>query len=318
MSSSGPTPRGPHPVGAIQIEVPSPGDPLDPARVLPCEVWYPAAATEPHREDAGHPLNLPHEAKQDAPPLDQPCPLVGFSHGNSGLRQQSTFLTTHLASWGFVVVAPDHVGNTWSEMLALPDDDTRRAVHRRIRAQRPTDLARSIAALVDEGLAADRRPPIEASAIGVLGHSFGGWTALKTVSIEARIRAACCLAPAAEPFVGRKAFGPGELPLRDDARSLVIAAEDDVLVDLETSIRPLFERLGPTARLELLDRADHFHFCDGLELLHKMHENTPREGLPRPVRPLGELRGESETHDWLRDRVGRFFREHLTPSEERA
>ena len=36
-------------------------------------------------------------------------PLVVFSHGYGGLRTQSSFLTAHLASWGFVVAAPDHL-----------------------------------------------------------------------------------------------------------------------------------------------------------------------------------------------------------------
>ena len=35
-------------------------------------------------------------------------PLVVFSHGYAGFRDQSTFLTSWLASWGFVVAAPDH------------------------------------------------------------------------------------------------------------------------------------------------------------------------------------------------------------------
>jgi len=36
-------------------------------------------------------------------------PLAVFAHGYAGFRDQSTYLTTHLASWGFVVVATDGV-----------------------------------------------------------------------------------------------------------------------------------------------------------------------------------------------------------------
>ena len=39
-------------------------------------------------------------------------PLVIFSHGFAGYPEQSVTLTTHLASWGFVVAAPDHAGDT--------------------------------------------------------------------------------------------------------------------------------------------------------------------------------------------------------------
>lgn len=306
--------RGPFAVGALQTEIRSHADPLDPGRRLPTEIWYPAQAAEnPHAtsQTAPHPLGMPHRAEVGLAPIDRPMPLLAFSHGNSGLRQQSTFLTTHLASWGFVVVAPDHVGNTFSEMLALTTDAERREAHVRARAQRPHDIAAALRALLDEGLEAKGRPPIRATAVGVLGHSYGGWTSLKLPALEARVRAICCLAPASEPFVGRRAFEASELPMPSEISTLVLAAGDDVLVDFETSIRPLYERLGTSARLETLDRADHFHFCDGLELLHRMHENNPRPGQVRPTRPLAELLGEAETHAFLCERVTRFFCETL-------
>ena len=305
------TQRGPHPVGVIQTEIPSPTDPLDPERRLPCEIWYPGAAGEIPRNDASHPLGLAHEATLGLVPLADRRPLIAFSHGNSGLRQQSTFLMTHLASWGFVVAAPDHLGNTFAEMLELSDDEARREVHLRARVQRPSDLAAVIRAIVDEGHEPMALPPVSKEAIGALGHSYGGWTTLKMPARDPRVTSLCCLAPASEPFVGRRAFEDGELPLPESVAGLLIAAQDDVLVDFETSISPLFDRLGPGAKLEILDRADHFHFCDGLELLHKMHENTPRAGLPRPPRPLAELRSEGDTHAWLNERVTRFFRETL-------
>jgi predicted dienelactone hydrolase len=244
-------------------------------------------------------------------PISTPCPLVAFSHGNSGLRQQSTFLTTHLASWGFVVVAPDHVGNTFNEMMALPDEEARQATHRQIRGLRPHDIHSVIRALLDGRHLSNELPLLDPERLGLLGHSFGGWTALKVPALESRVAAVCGLAPASEPFVGRKAFDPGELPLSEKISSLVLAARDDVLVDLDTSIRPLADRLGPDSQLEIIDRADHFHFCDGLVMLHKMHENNPRENQLRATRPIAELRDEGDMHAVLNERVVRFFAETL-------
>jgi len=154
-------------------------------------------------------------------------------------------------------------------------------------------------------------PAVDEQHIGAVGHSYGGWTSMKLPARDPRVRALCGLAPASEPFVGRKAFDASELPIDPAIELLVIAAEDDVLVDLESSIRPLVERLGDHARLEVLDRADHFHFCDGVELLHRMHENNPRPSQSRPTRPLAQLRGEAETHAFLNARVTRFFRDAL-------
>ncbi len=312
------TSDGPHAVGVLHTSISRPDAP---GRSLPTEIWYPACppADEPSR--ASHPLGLPHDAFPDLAPIDGPCPLIVFSHGNSGYRQQSSFLMTHLARAGFVVAAPDHLGNTFSEMLALEDDEARRAVHREIRRHRPADLHAVLRALLDAPPdAADRAPhrhptlplpALDPTRVGSLGHSFGGWTALKLPALERRIRAVCALAPVSEPFVGRRAFEPHELPLPADVRALVIAARDDVLVDLETSLMPLFARLGPTASLEIIDDTDHFHFCDGIALLHRMHESNPRAGQRRPTRPFQELRGERETQTLLADRTLAFFSRSL-------
>ena len=70
------------------------------------------------------------------PPLPGPHPLIVFSHGNSGFRRQSTFLTTHLASRGFVVAAPDHTGNTLFEMVRIQNEDERKRVHLEARDNR--------------------------------------------------------------------------------------------------------------------------------------------------------------------------------------
>ncbi len=313
--------RGPFPVGVIETSIespypsrptstsPAPSSPPQPSsRALPTEIWYPAAFGQGETEDAPHPFGVRHQAGLNLTPRrDFAHPLIGFSHGNSGLRQQSTFLMTHLASWGIVVVAPDHVGNTFSEMMTLPDEEARQATHRIIRGQRPHDLHAVIQSLLDGKLVADKLPRLDGGRLGLLGHSFGGWTTLKVPALEARIRAICCLAPASEPFVGRKAFDPEELPLASGIESLILAAQDDVLVDLDTSIRPLHDRLGAKARLEVIERSDHFHFCDGIELLHTMHENNPRENQLRPTRPLGELRDELDMHTLVNERVMRFF-----------
>jgi len=316
--------RGPHTVGVLQTEVRSPysAEPNGEAtRLLPTEIWYPAAPDQPETDDAAHPMGVRHRATLGLSPLETPgsaCPLVAFSHGNSGLRQQSTFLTTHLASWGIVVVAPDHVGNTYPEMMALPDEEARRSTHRRIRGQRPSDLHAVVQCLLDGGHRSSELPALDPKRLGLLGHSFGGWTALKVPALESRVSAVCCLAPASEPFVGRKAFNPGELPLPRDTASLVLAARDDVLVDLETGIRPLNERLGPDSKLEIIDRADHFHFCDGLEMLHEMHEKNPRPNQLHPTRPGSELRNEADMHTLLNERVMRFFAENLGMIEGRS
>jgi predicted dienelactone hydrolase len=299
--------RGPHPVGVTTLEL---FDQEDPSRKLPTDVWYPA---DPARfEDspaADHPLGADHDAHRDAAPaaLAAALPLVAFSHGNAGFRRQSTFLTSHLASWGMVVTAPDHTGNTFFEMFEVKDDDERIRIRREARRNRPADVSTAIEAVITGG----DWPGVDPQRIGTLGHSYGGWTALKMPARDARIRAVCGLAPASEPFVGKRAFEAGELPLA--CPSLIFPALEDVLVDIDTSIRPLFERLEQSALVGVRN-ADHFHFCDLLALIHGLHEkNGMRPKQTRPTRPYADLLEEVRTQRLVRAVVTGFFAANLGP-----
>jgi len=295
--------RGPHPVGLTSLVL---SDPETPGRDVPVDVWYPAKRDGwETAAPAPHPIGAAHDARQDAAPASAaaPFPLVGFSHGNSGFARQSTFLTTHLASWGMLVVAPDHTGNTFFESLGVTDEDERIRRHRAARVTRPRDLR----AALDAVLAGGAWPAAAPERVGVAGHSFGGWTALKMPRQRGGIRAVCGLAPASEPFVGRKAFEPDELPFADPTPTLIVSALDDVLVDVEDSGRPLIARLGePRAWVGLRD-ADHFHFCDHLAVIHGLHEKNRRPKQTRAARPYAELLQEGETQRLLRGLVTGFF-----------
>jgi dienelactone hydrolase len=295
--------RGPFHVGLRELDLPSSAASN---RMLPTSIWYPTSGGTDHAEDAPHSYGQPHRATPDLPALDRSCPLILFSHGNSGTRHQSTYLTTHLASWGFVVAAPDHPGNTFVDSMTRTSPESIREAHLLARAHRPADASSILSALLGSEPRPDV-PPLDATKLGVCGHSFGGWTAIKTAIHDPRVRALCCLAPASEAFVGRKAFEPDDLPLGPEVETLILAGSDDVLVDLETSIMPLRERLGVHARLEIAEGMDHFHFCDGTRLLHDQHEKNPRPNQPRPTRPMSELRGQNESHAWLAERITRFF-----------
>jgi predicted dienelactone hydrolase len=302
--------RGPHPVGVVEIEI---HDPEDASRTLTTDVWYPArAGSDTDAPEAPHPLNRPHRAHEGLAPAAGRFPLVAFSHGNSGLRRQSTFLTTHLASWGVVVAANDHPGNTFFEMIQLRSEDERREVHFDARRNRPRDVGLVIDAL----LAGGAWPALAPERVGVLGHSFGGWTAAKMPARDPRVRAVCGLAPASEPFVGRKAFEPDELPFEPPLPVLLVAGVDDVLVDLETSVQPLFARMSEPRALVTVDASDHFHFCDGVELLHGMHAGNLRPNQPRPTKPYAEQLPEERIHRLLQATVTCFFHRSLVEADD--
>jgi hypothetical protein len=118
-------------------------------------------------------------------------PLLVFSHGNGGVRHQSVFQLEHLASHGYVVASPDHTGNAGVTPLpekALPYDRQGRASSA---AERPRDVSFLITRLLEESRCEGSwlRGALDGEKIGVLGHSFGGFTACKVAETDERVKA---------------------------------------------------------------------------------------------------------------------------------
>jgi predicted dienelactone hydrolase len=119
---------------------------------------------------------------------------VLFSHGSCGTPLQSKFLTPLLASWGFVVVAPPHPGNT---IFDFPNCNSPANLLAAL-SERPQDVE----SVLNQVLAADLDPlsplfgAIDESRIAMTGHSFGGLTTYLVTAIEPRISVAVAMAPA--------------------------------------------------------------------------------------------------------------------------
>jgi predicted dienelactone hydrolase len=174
------------PVGAVEREITG-GD----AVPLKTTTWFPAASGSGDTlcyEDL-----YPGGALLEVPAAcdDGPRPVVVYSHGNGGIRWVSSFLTEFLAAQGYVVTAPDHTYNT-----ALDADSSR---FLDVLERRPADVRLTFDALVDE--ASDPESPLfgcidPAAGYAVMGHSFGGYTALAVAG--ARVRST----RGGPPFVG--------------------------------------------------------------------------------------------------------------------
>ena len=161
---------GPYQVGIVELDL---YDSLR-EREVRTLVWYPALPDGQKR--ITYLLFVEGAAFIDAPAdlSAAPYPMVVFSHGFNGVAEQSLTYTEHLASHGFLVIAPDHVGNTIKDASA--DDDAVAATA----LLRPGDLRfahREVAALsaspghLLSGMA-------DTNHVALSGHSFGGYTAL--------------------------------------------------------------------------------------------------------------------------------------------
>ena len=107
------------------------------------------------------------------------APLVVVSHGLAGDRKGFIELFEHLASHGYIVAALDHPGSNTDQLLALLEGTTREIAEPTEFTDRPADVSYLIDELLrrnqPQGLLADR---IDPDKIGIIGHSFGGYTAL--------------------------------------------------------------------------------------------------------------------------------------------
>jgi predicted dienelactone hydrolase len=281
-------------------------------RDLPVEVWYPA--TGAHR---GQDLD---EATQDVfehtpgfPTATQPAvrdaepdgsldlvPLV-FSHGFAGHRRQSAGYCTHLASHGYLVASPDHVGNTMLDMLPYftpgSEDDEAVALVAGSAVNRPFDVIRTLDALYagDAGMAAAPDRPA-----GMTGHSFGGWTTLQVVGWDKRFAAAVPLAPGGGDqgtFEGLDIRETLFMEWDRDVPTLILACEDDTILPVQ-GMRDLFERVPSPTALVILRRADHFHFCDGATEMHDF-VLLMRAAADSGMKPMSQLVSEETAQRFI-------------------
>jgi predicted dienelactone hydrolase len=233
LDSHAPEGRGPYAVGYRITDLATTSVTTGMPRVLNTHIWYPAVP------GTG---TVQGEALRDADVLAGRWPLILFSHGSCGVPNQSPFYVEALASWGFVVAAPSHPGNTTFELDTCSDPENIAESF----ANRPLDI-RFVTDTLIAASRGDRQSPfylhIDPERMGVSGHSFGGQTTLRVAASDARIDGAVALAPA----VGL----PG---VRISVPTMVIGAELDTLTPFETSSRDAFALLrGPRFLVEFLN-----------------------------------------------------------------
>jgi predicted dienelactone hydrolase len=257
---------GNFPVGVRTVQL---ADSARGNRVFPCEIWYPETSPE------------------------KTWPLIVFSHSSGGNRRQSTFLTTHLASHGYVVAALDHSEIVSPELARNPSDDSAQSAARFQEwiANRVPDIRFLLDRLLSDETEASARN--DRARIGIIGHSFGGWTALATPEQEPRIRAVVALAPG-----GSSKPVPGVIPATltfawgREVPTLYLVAELDVPTPLSGMV-DLFDRTPSTKQMVILRRADHAHFMDDMEKIHETFRlsTVPEEyaWMTRAMRPFAEL-----------------------------
>ena len=197
-----------------------------------------------------------------ADPDGGPYPLVLFSHGLAGYRLQSTFLTTHLASWGFVVAAVEHpyrnltaaFGDLGSLVAGFGSTDA-------------PDVAQLVAAIDQVQAAASQSTgplaglTVETTDVGAVGHSAGGFAVYGAAAVDPRIVTYVALAsPTGGTFSDATPTTAPAVP-PPDKPSLLIAGSADVIAPLPR-VEAAYQALPTPKTLAVIEGLTHLGFMD--------------------------------------------------------
>ena len=288
--------RGEYPVGVRTIELTDEAR-AGGGRTFPLEIWYPATGDYRGKDlddaarDRFKPAPMLAESSQNAvrnaKPANGQFPLILYSHCAVSHRRDGAFLCAHLASHGYVVAAPEFIGDTIGEILSDTANaengvpPLQRAAPEIITSNRPQDALFAIDTLLN-GVDPVVARHIDRKNIGVCGVSLGGWTTLRILSLDRRAKAAFVTAPSwglSGPFPDTK-LQHSLVQLDNWGRPVpvfLVAGERDALVVLD-DMRELHRRLPLPKRFAVLSGASHFHWGEQAEELYEMFKSMWENG----------------------------------------
>ncbi|HVJ95329.1 MAG TPA: dienelactone hydrolase family protein [Acidimicrobiia bacterium] len=201
------------------------------------------------------------DAARDADVADGKFPLVLFSHGYTGIRQQSTFLTAHLASWGMIVAAPDHwsrdMFHTLNAVLGVTTENANDSVD-------DLRLTRELIEKQNADTTSRFSGHVDTEQVAAVGHSAGGGSVLGLAN------------DTENPIDGYVSMASGilrnrttsttalnaETPKLPDMPSFFLAGSLDEIADPETATKPAFEAAPAPSLLWIVEGAGHNAFDD--------------------------------------------------------
>lgn len=221
------------------------------------------------------------------PQIPGRLPLVVISHGLGSERASYAYLAAHLASHGFVVAVPEHPGSNAEQINALASGLVVNITPSRELIDRPLDIKYLL-----DVLERDYGDRVSWEKVGIVGQSFGGYTALALAGAEinfdrlnaqcdpdnpafnisfliqcqaldlppedydltdSRIQAAIAINPLSSTIFGASELAEIQIPV-----AIVTGSADAVTPALEEQIRPFTQLTTPEKYLVLLENGTHF------------------------------------------------------------
>ena len=293
--------RGPYAVGVTTIYL------TDPDRwemwglryrTLPLEIWYPSTGNGGTVNglpdmigalpDWGLPVlqavygdkfeelwSIQTSALRDAEwaPSNEPYPVLLFSHGLTAIRFQNYTMCEHLASHGFVVVAPDHYGN--AVFVNLPEEAViffNPLTFVTSAFDRPSDVKFIYDELQNMTMEDQDfwQPRLDLSRFAVFGHSYGGFTCLEVGPWNDFVQAIAPINPAwidwYPPNFSKPFF-------------LLQSAHDSIVGITNPAVKDVFDQAASDDKLYInLLNGGHYNATDACTLLPPSLEMSPSTG----------------------------------------
>jgi len=246
------------------------------------------------------------------PLVTAPRPVIVISHGLGSDRTSFAYLAQHLASYGFVVAVPEHPGSNTDQLQALLEGRADQVTRPREFIDRPLDVTY----LLNELTRLSQTEPalqgrINLDQVGVVGQSFGGYTALAlagatlqlgqletecetledslNVSLllqclalqlpqsqydlsDSRIKAAIAINPVDRSILGQAGLSQIDIPVM-----IVSSSADTVAPALLEQIQPFTWLTTPNKYLVLLNGGTHFSTI----------AESPNAAVPVPAQAIG-------------------------------
>jgi predicted dienelactone hydrolase len=243
-------------------------------------------------------------------------PLIVISHGLGSGRAAFKYFAEHLASHGFVVAVPEHPGSSERQISALLDGKADDVSNPKELVDRPLDVSYLIDELTrlnqSDGQLKGR---LNLNQVGVMGQSFGGYTALMLVGAkinfdtlqkgcdksfaqslnlslllqcqaqqlpkkdydlrDPRVKAVIAVNPVTSSIFGAEGFKGIQAPVM-----IVSGTADSITPPLAEQIEPFTWLPSAEKRLVLIDGATHFSTIDQLQPTERAFV-TPKELIGR-------------------------------------
>jgi predicted dienelactone hydrolase len=243
-------------------------------------------------------------------------PVIVISHGLGSGRAAFKYFAEHLASHGFVVAVPEHPGSSERQISALLDGKADDVSNPKEFMDRPLDVSFLLDELSRLNQTDDRfKGHLKLNQVGVMGQSFGGYTALALVGAklnfeslkkgcnqsfaqslnlslllqcqaqqlpkkdydfrDPRVKAAIAVNPITSGVFGAEGFKSIQAPVM-----MISGTADSITPPLAEQIEPFTWLPNIEKRLILIDGATHFSTIDELQPTERAFV-TPKELIGR-------------------------------------